>query len=281
MMRLATLLLLVAALGACSSGSRWGKSERPAVPKAPSPVVNEPGQPTRSKRGNPAFYEVYGKRYYVQATSADYREKGVASWYGKKFHGRLTSSGEPYNMYAMTAAHKTLPLPTRVRVTNLQNKRSVVVTVNDRGPFVHNRVIDMSYAAAQQLGMIRDGTAMVSVEALPFDAPTGPAPVVSDSAPGIPSMVATASAAPPPADPLMYLQVGAFGDVGNAERLKNQLETGGIQNVAIWQDDAADRALYRVRLGPIVDVAEYDQLVERVGALDIRDALLVTEQPGG
>lgn len=279
MMRLAILLLLVAALGACSRASRWEGPAQPAVSKPPSPVVNEPGQPERSKRGNPAFYEVFGKRYYVKAASADYREKGVASWYGKKFHGRLTSSGVPYNMYAMTAAHKTLPLPTRVRVTNLRNQRSVIVTVNDRGPFVHNRLIDLSYAAAQQLGMIRDGTAMVSVEALPFDAP--PAPAVSREAPRIPSMVATASAAPPPAEPVLYLQVGAFGDAANAERLKAQLETGGFQNVRIRHDSAANRGLYRVRLGPIADVAEYDQLIERVAALNIREAMLVTERPGG
>lgn len=280
MRRLAILLALTAVLGACSKASRWEAPAQPAVSKPPSPVVNEVGQPPRSKRGNPAFYEVYGKRYYVQAASANYREKGVASWYGKKFHGRLTSSGVPYDMYAMTAAHKTLPLPTRVRVTNLQNQRSVVVTVNDRGPFVHNRLIDMSYAAAQQLGMIRAGTAMVSVEALPFDAPATPVAVVGESVPRMPSMVATASAAPPPAEPVLYLQVGAFGDAGNAERLKSQLETGGFQNVLIRQDVAADQALYRVRLGPIADVAEYDQLVQRVAMLNIRDAMLVTERPG-
>lgn len=281
MIRVAILLLLVTALGACSRASRWEEPAQPTVRKPPSPVVDEAGQPTRSKRGNPAFYEVYGKRYYVQATSAEYREKGVASWYGKKFHGRLTSSGVPYDMHAMTAAHKTLPLPTRVRVTNLRNQRSVVVTVNDRGPFAHNRLIDMSYAAAQQLGMIRDGTAMVLVEALPFDAPARPAPAVTKSVQRLPSMVATASAAPPPAEPVLYLQVGAFGDAANAERLKAQLETGGFQNVRIRQDTAADRAMYRVRLGPVANVAEYDQLVERVAALNIRDAMLVTERPGG
>ncbi|UCG71791.1 MAG: septal ring lytic transglycosylase RlpA family protein [Chromatiales bacterium] len=276
-MRWWALLLLAAALGACSKASRWEEPTRSTVSKAPSPVIDEPGQPPRSKRGNPAFYEVFGNRYYVLASSADYREKGVASWYGKKFHGRLTSSGVRYDMHAMTAAHKTLPLPTRVRVTNLKNQRSVIVTVNDRGPFVHNRLIDMSYAAAQQLGMIRDGTAMVSVEALPFDAP----PAVAAKPPRIPSMVATASAAPPPAEPVLYLQVGAFGDAGNAERLKSQLETGGFQNVRIRQDMAANKALYRVRLGPIADVAEYDQLIERVAALNINDAMLVTERPGG
>lgn len=278
MTRLILLLALALAVGACSRSTRWEEPGRPVTPKPPSPVVDEPGQPARGARGNPAFYEVFGQRYYVQATSAGYREKGVASWYGKKFHGRLTSSGVPYDMHAMTAAHKSLPLPTRVRVTNLKNQRSVVVTVNDRGPFVDNRIIDMSYAAAQQLGMIREGTAMVSVEALPFDAPA--VPVTADTAPPIPSMVATASAAPPPATPAIYLQVGAFGEAANAEKLKMRLETGGFQNVMIRQESAANGALFRVRLGPIADVTEYDQLVEQVATLDIRDAMLVTEQPG-
>lgn len=280
MKRWTTILVLGALLCACAKTSRWDEPARPSPPKPPSPVVDEPGQPKRGTRGNPAFYEVYGKRYYVQATSADYREKGVASWYGKKFHGRLTSSGVPYDMHAMTAAHKTLPLPTRVRVTNLQNQRSVIVTVNDRGPFVHNRLIDMSYAAAQQLGMIREGTAMVSVEALPYDAPAAPVQVRADSAPQMPSMVATATAAPPPVEPVIYLQVGAFGNVGNAERLRSRLQTSGLANVLIMEGGEDLRPLYRVRLGPIADVTEYDRLSDQVAALDIHDAMLVTERPG-
>ena len=113
--------------------------------------------------GNPPFYDVFGKRYFVLSSSADYMERGVASWYGPGFHKVRTSTGEPYDMYGMTAAHKTLPLPAYVRVTNLQNGRSVVVRVNDRGPFVGNRIIDLSYTAAAKLDMLRNGTAMVEV----------------------------------------------------------------------------------------------------------------------
>ena len=105
-------------------------------------------------------------RYTVMNSSTGYRERGVASWYGKKFHGRSTSSGERYDMYAMTAAHKTLPLPTNVRVTNLDNGRSITVRVNDRGPFVKNRLIDLSYAAAKELDVVANGTGMVEVVAL-------------------------------------------------------------------------------------------------------------------
>jgi rare lipoprotein A len=120
----------------------------------------------RSHYGNPPYYEVFGKRYYVLASSADYVERGVASWYGPGFHRELTSTRESYDMYAMTAAHKTLPLPAYVRVTNLQNGRSVVVRVNDRGPFVGNRIIDLSYSAAARLDMLRDGTAMVEIRSI-------------------------------------------------------------------------------------------------------------------
>ena len=124
----------------------------------------------RAIYGNPPSYEVFGKRYYVMASSVGYVERGVASWYGPGFHKELTSVREPYDMYGMTAAHKTLPLPAYVRVTNLQNGRSCVVRVNDRGPFVGNRIIDLSYTAAAKLDMLRDGTAMVEVRALqPLD----------------------------------------------------------------------------------------------------------------
>ncbi len=125
-----------------------------------------PRPEVKSPSGNPESYEVDGKRYRVLDTSAGYRERGIASWYGEKFHGRLTSSGVPYDMYRMTAAHKTLPLPTYVRVTNLENGRSVVLRVNDRGPLIEGRIIDVSFVAAQKLGLVGTGTARVEVEAL-------------------------------------------------------------------------------------------------------------------
>ena len=154
----------------------------------------------RSTHGNPVAYEVFGKRYFVLATADGYRERGVASWYGPTFHARPTSSGEPYDMYAMTAAHKTLPIPAYVRVTNLGNGRSVVVRVNDRGPFVDNRIIDLSYTAAYKLDMTRAGTAFVEVEAIT------PGTLV-ETAQGV------TAAQPPPTlqAPVLFLQAGAFG----------------------------------------------------------------------
>lgn len=136
----------------------------PSVAALPADAV--PRQEYKSRLGNPAFYDEFGVRYRVLQTSKDFVERGIASWYGSDFHGRRTSTGEPYDMYAMTAAHKTLPLPTYVRVTDLDTGNEVVVRVNDRGPFVEGRVIDLSYVAALKLGIARQGTARVEVRAL-------------------------------------------------------------------------------------------------------------------
>jgi len=153
------LLVLVGLLSGCS-GTGDKVPELPDIPDAVPKV--EP----KSKYGNPKSYVVFGKRYYTKASSKGHVERGPASWYGKKFHGRKTSNGERYNMYAMTAAHKTLPLPTYVRVINLTNGRSTVVRVNDRGPFHGNRIIDLSYSAARKLGMAAKGVEMVEIRTI-------------------------------------------------------------------------------------------------------------------
>lgn len=189
--------LAALALGACVS------APPPAPPATPAEgsVIGTPG--------NPPFYEVLGQRYYVLPSAAGYRERGVASWYGGKFHGRNTSNGERYDMYELTAAHKTLPIPTWVRVTNLRNGASIVVRVNDRGPFVKNRVIDLSFAAARAIDMIGAGTTLVEVEALAGQ-PAAPAPPVvaaadSETRPWVPASAepieAVAAVAEPPAGP--------------------------------------------------------------------------------
>jgi rare lipoprotein A len=163
----AALVLATAILAACAQTPT--RKEREAVPTtssipppaAPAPAP-APEQPAR--RGNPPFYDVMGQRYHVLSSSEGYHERGVASWYGREFHGRSTASGEPYNMNAFTAAHKTLPLPSYARVTNLRNGRSIVVRINDRGPFVHNRIIDLSFAAAQALDIAAEGTGIVDIQ---------------------------------------------------------------------------------------------------------------------
>ena len=256
----------------------------PATPSAANPASNPPGldlipdaipvAEPRSPFGNPVFYVVSGKRYEILPTADGYDERGVASWYGPGFHGGRTSSGDSYNMYAMTAAHKTLPIPCYVRVTNLSNGRSIVVRVNDRGPFVDNRIIDLSYAAATKLDMLRHGTAFVQVTTLSplqksdpplLTAATNlvPAPATAPSDPR-----ATAAPASSRHGPHLYIQVGAYARTENAERLRQQLIADGFRDNVSIQSSAGDH-LQRVRLGPIDSVEQYDRLVARLAAAGV------------
>ena len=269
-LRTAATALALLALGACSLTHH---RTPPAPPPAPTPPANVPAPPAgvnavpnavprvepRSAHGNPPFYDVLGQRYYVLASADGYLERGVASWYGPTFHGGNTSSGEPYDMYAMTAAHKTLPLPCYARVTNLRNGRSVVVRINDRGPFVANRLIDLSYTAASRLDMLREGTTLVEVRTL---------------SPQVPDELARTSAQPPPA---LYVQAGAFADQQNAQRLLERLQAAGLERAFIALPLQTGARLYRVRLGPIESVAQFDELTARLAALGIPDARLALE----
>lgn len=211
-----------------------------------------------SRYGNPASYVVFGERYHVRDSADGYTERGTASWYGTKFHGQRTSSGETYDMYQMTAAHKTLPLPSYVRVTNLANGRSVIVRVNDRGPFHDGRIIDLSYAAALKLDVVSTGTAPVEVVALTADSPAEPGPAVPVSA----ELPAQPAATGP-----LFIQLGAFGEADNALALKGRIEAAGIRPVRV----AADGQLYRVRLGPFAAASEADEAALRLVALGITD----------
>jgi rare lipoprotein A len=276
---LGLLVFLFVVLASC--GGREVHDSAPSgsvsIPDLPGDAVPRP-EP-KSRYGNGPVYEVLGKTYTVMPSGSGYKERGVASWYGKKFHGRLTSNREPYDMYAMTAAHKTLPLPTYVEVRNLRNNRTIVVRVNDRGPFVHNRVIDLSYAAALKLDMVRDGTSLVEVTAITFDDPPGDRPVrvVEPAQPPTPA-TAPASTSGQKNQTLneIYVQVGAFGDRANAERRQSALISGGIGDVFVFADEAASPPLYRVRVGPIAGVDDYDALVTRLESLGLSDPYLVT-----
>ena len=172
-------------------------------------------------------YTQFGETYCPLISAEGFVETGMASWYGEDFHGKPTALGEPYNMYAMSAAHKTLPLPTRVRVTNLENGRSAELRVNDRGPFVHGRVIDLSYAAARELGVYRRGTARVRVEALEAGGSPEPSPVAGGYA---------------------YLQTGAFAYRENASRLYNRIRQAGISGVYLRRKG---NGVYAVWVGPL------------------------------
>jgi len=239
----------------------------------------------RSRNGNPPFYDVFGKRYFVLSSSVGYRERGVASWYGPGFHKVRTSTGEAYDMYGMTAAHKTLPLPAYVEVTNLQNGRSVVVRVNDRGPFVGNRIIDLSYTAAAKLDVLRNGTAMVEVRTV--DAPSAAPPAAVTPATAAPATAAPATVAPPtvapaapapaPVNPTLFIQAGAFSDPANAERLAQKLRGGGYGKVFVRDDQIAGRRMYRVRIGPIRDVPEFDRVVAALERAGVHDAHLALD----
>ncbi|MCP4042960.1 MAG: septal ring lytic transglycosylase RlpA family protein [Gammaproteobacteria bacterium] len=223
-----------------------------------------PRSEARSRYGNPQSYVVNGKRYYVLSSGDGYVERGIASWYGEKFHGRRTSNQEVYDMYTMTAAHKSLPLPAYAEVTNLKNGRQVVVRVNDRGPFHANRVIDLSYVAAGKLGIVRKGTGLVEVRVI--------------SATG-------SRAAKPPFRPVrpkvsvvdLFLQVGAFSNRDNAVRIKSRIHSAVQAAIRIQEVVADDQLLYRVRLGPLAGVEEADRLVEQLARLGIRDPHIIVE----
>jgi rare lipoprotein A len=282
-------LVAVIALAACSSTPPHPVSPIstavPPVLTAPPPVPGAvpdavPRVEPRSRYGNPTFYDVFGKRYYVLSSGVGYWERGVASWYGPGFHRERTSTGEPYDMYGMTAAHKTLPLPAYVRVTNLQNGRSVVVRVNDRGPFVGNRIIDLSYTAAAKLDMLRNGTAMVEIRSI--DPAVAPPPLISASA-GVKVPAAAAptlapvGATPAVGGPGLFVQAGAFSDPANAERLAAKLRGGSYGKVFVRDDQIAGRKMYRVRIGPVPDVAGFDRIVAALEQAGIKDAHLALD----
>jgi rare lipoprotein A len=223
-------------LAACAGKS--SKDDGPGsgrIPDLPDNAVPRP-EP-RSKYGNGRDlgngpeYEVLGKRYTVMPNSIGYQERGVASWYGKKFHGNLTSNREVYDMYEMTAAHKTLPLPTYVHVRNLRNDKSIIVRVNDRGPFVNNRIIDLSYAAALKLDMVQDGTSLVEVTAYNFDEkPRGDYPTrsIQPAQASQSAIVSTPSVTPH----RIYVQVGAFG----CASVRSRMLCATMLSLKSWKD---------------------------------------------
>lgn len=215
--------------------------------------------------GYPKPYRVMGKWYQPRADSKDFRQRGIASWYGKKFHGRKTSSGEIYNMYALTAAHKTLPLGTHLRVKNLNNQQSVTVRVNDRGPFVRGRIIDLSYAAAKKIDMVSAGTAPVEIVALGSET----------------SRQNTGNPAPPSPSVDFYhgnftFQIGAFKDKDNALRLKQSLEQR-YSNVHIVEYDTGQEMLFRVRVGSASSLEEAAAYENKLLEQGFKDVFIIAE----
>ena len=222
------------------------------------------GQPAR--KGDP--YQVGGEWYHPLATAQGYREVGKASWYGRKFHGRKTASGEVYNMHLPTAAHRTLPLPTIARVTNLENGRTARIRINDRGPFVdtHERLIDLSYGAAKRLGMADTGVARVKIVAL-----KGPGRIEGKNTSG------SSGTGQPDTKATLYLQVGAFREEGNAARLKQRLRGMELERVVVTTGRHRGGPIYRVRIGPLPDVARADNLAQRLRRAGFPTGQLIRE----
>lgn len=255
--------------------------EKDSGPLAPVDVshISEPVPRVepRTRAGNANPYKVLGKTYYLVQDPTNYNEKGVASWYGRKFHGKRTANGEIYSMYGMTAAHRTLPIPSYVRVTNLNNKRSAIVRVNDRGPFHGNRIIDLTYAAAKKLGFEKLGTAEVLVEYI--DPTKHGETVASAKETGgkvntVPVKNNLEPPAPAPANPAgyeipanTYLQVGAFTLEKSALALRQKLRDLTAYPVVVRQPGVSAGSgdqLFRVRIGPLKDNLDLVLLRQKV-----------------
>ena len=270
--KLACLSLACIVLSACaapSGGSRDGPGAFYELGESQSPEVQDL---PRSRSGNASVYTVFGKQYAVLDSAEGFTERGIASWYGSKFHGRDTASGEKYNMYAMTAAHKNLPLPVYVQVINLDNGRELVVKVNDRGPFVEGRIIDLSFAAARELGIYDSGTANVEIRALSEAVRDGGEQVVLDTPEVAPAAVSQAILGTTPiavsepatiTDEKRYgwvVQLGAFKEAANATTMLEKLTSNLAARSSINHD--ANSQLYRVLVGPMASSDEANQLVD-------------------
>lgn len=274
----------------------WGPDQEIDMSHVPDAV---PRYELRTVAGNKNPYTVLGKTYVLMDDERAYKERGIASWYGYKFNGERTSNGELYDMFAMTGAHKTLPIPSYVRVTNIDNKKSVIVRINDRGPFHDDRVIDLSYAAAQRLGITRMGTGRVELEIIvPDDDPRPPllakksrntgkvvaAKEASAREAGIVPKTEVAAAAPTPtaAEPAptsslpagTYLQIGAFGQEKSAKQFAAEVGAKLNYPVVISAVQSPQR-LYRVRVGPLGDAQTLQTAREQLQKIDISQTHVV------
>ncbi|MBT1065590.1 septal ring lytic transglycosylase RlpA family protein [Bowmanella sp. Y26] len=255
-MRLLLAISLTTLIAACSTAptGRYSQRHDSAPHRLPTEISLHDAVPTYEdqSRGGNAPYQVFGQHYTPIETAKDFQQQGEASWYGQKFHGHLTSNGEVYDMYAMTAAHKTLPLPSFVRVTNLVNNKQVIVRVNDRGPFHGGRIIDLSYAAAMKLDMLKTGTTKVKLDAIHVE-PDGTVMIAGE--PQLPPLK--------PVDGLTkawFVQVAALSDGARAEQLAKGLETLYQLPTHVPQDNG----IYRLRLGPLDDEGHARQLMEEL-----------------
>lgn len=236
----------------------------------------------KSRRGNPPAYQVFGETYNVMETAENFKEWGVASWYGKKFHGRETSSGEIYDMHLMTAAHKSLPLPTFVQVTRADSGQSVIVKVNDRGPFVGDRIIDLSFAAASALGMVESGKVEVYIEALSTHYITQPileeqSVFSSQQQAALNTTEAQNAALQEPLSSDVYIQVGAFSQAPNAERMLDKVRESLDLPAGISHDQ--NRRLHLVQVGPMATEFMLQDAMDSLTTVGIDSFTFVSVNP--
>ena len=263
--RFAAAAVLAAALSAACAPfpAHVGRHPRSRAPAAsPPPAANRSPECSPSSDQAGSSYVVFGHRYRVLADATGYDDRGIASWYGPNFHGKLTSSGASYDMYGMTAASKVLPLCTWVKVTNLENGENAVVQINDRGPFVANRIIDLSYAAAKRIDMVAKGTALVDVHAIAAPSKRPPPDLEAAS-----KKVAVAKLHHKPA---LYLQLGAFAEREHAESLRARLVLNQVGSVSIQPATVKGRRLYRVLVGPVYSVTAVDDLTAHLARLGFK-----------
>ncbi|MBF8221290.1 septal ring lytic transglycosylase RlpA family protein [Halomonas sp. 328] len=310
-----SLLAIAALLAGCASGGGGSSAPAPgdaaasatetatgryarasdAYPELPPDVSDVPDAvpriEPRSRGGNRSPYQVWGQSYRVLDDARGYRRSGIASWYGEKFHGYATSNGEIYDMYKMSAAHRSLPLPTYARVTSQVNGQSVIVRINDRGPFHEDREIDLSYAAAARLGILDAGTGRVTVEAIDPEewlarngqstapratpterGPTEPRPASASVEPA-PATQAPSGEQAVPGEPL-FLQVAALGSSGNAQELKARLEAELGHPVRV----ESQAGIHRVQVGPVADAGRLDPLRDALRRAGFAQTLLIRQE---
>jgi rare lipoprotein A len=283
-LRISIISPILAAMMACSSAPE----QTPESPNAGRYSISQDRAPTRivdlasipevipeplnrTGAGNRSPYTVLGKSYEVMPTEVGYNERGVASWYGEKFHGHKTSNGEVFDMFLASAAHKSLPIPSFLRVTNLDNNRSIVVRVNDRGPFHGDRVIDLSYAAAVKLGYADRGTARVQLESIIATGTFGDRVVRAANSGGNETLRVNSTDS-------KYLQVGAFSDLSAAQEVTSKVEEITSLPVFIWTvNTSSNKILHRVRVGPISDPGQIQRVSASVVAANLGSPYTITE----
>ena len=285
-LRISIVSPILVAMMACSSAP--APEQTPESPNAGRYSISQDRAPTRivdlasipevipeplnrTGAGNRSPYTVLGKSYEVMPTEVGYNERGVASWYGEKFHGHKTSNGEVFDMFLASAAHKSLPIPSFLRVTNLDNNRSIVVRVNDRGPFHGDRVIDLSYAAALKLGYADRGTARVQLESIVATGTSGDRAVRASNSVWNETLRVSSTGN-------KYVQVGAFSDLSAAQEVTSRVEEITSLPVFIRTVNISNnKILHRVRVGPISDPGQIQRVSESVVAANLGSPYTVTE----